>query len=220
MSKIKNSLPDNIDVTVDTFDHTINEHNSMQSDKLDALFAALSKAQGEIAGAKKDSTNPFFKSSYADLASVCDALREPFTKNGLSYIQLTEEDGTVVTMLCHSSGQWIKGRLKIDPVKKDPQGIGSAITYARRYALAAIAGVAQIDDDGEAAMSRKAEEHRFKPGEKDKIISQVKDCLDSGDGHGIKEIFAEYDTQEEKIKVWSLFSSSERAAIKELTKDI
>jgi len=85
-----------------------------------------------------------------------------------------------------------------------------------RYVLSGDGHGVKLPGDGKA----KAEDHRFKPGEKDKILTQVKDCLLSGDGHGIKEIFAEYDTQEEKIKVWSLFSSSERAAIKELTKDI
>ena len=123
------------------------------------LSEALSVAQGDLTGAIKDSNNPFFKSKYADLAAVQDAIRGPFSKNGLAYIQTTEihETGVVViTMLTHKSGEWIRGKLRMTPTKNDPQGIGSCITYARRYALAAIAGIAQVDDDAEGAISRKA----------------------------------------------------------------
>lgn len=127
-----------------------------QSQEVNDLFSALSKAQATIKGALKDSTNPFFKSKYADLESVWDACREPLTAHGLSVIQTTEfspDAGIyVVTTLGHSSGQWIKGTLPIMAIKQDPQGIGSAITYARRYALAAIVGLVQVDDDGESAM--------------------------------------------------------------------
>lgn len=128
-----------------------------QSESIAALAAALAKAQGEIKGAAKDTANPFFKSKYADLASVWEACRAELTKNGLSVIQTTDDGGngiTVVTTLAHSSGEWIRGRLTMRPVKDDPQGVGSAITYARRYALAAIVGVAPEDDDGNAASGR------------------------------------------------------------------
>lgn len=129
-----------------------------QSSEVKDLFTALSKAQSEIRGAVKDSANPFFKSKYADLESVWEACRAALTSNGLSVIQTTEyqvEAGTcVVTTLGHSSGQWIKGTLPIMAIKNDPQGIGSAITYARRYALAGIVGIVQVDDDGESAMGR------------------------------------------------------------------
>lgn len=129
-----------------------------QSENINELAAALSKAQGEIEGATKDSTNPFFKSKFADLSSVMECLKKAFTKNGLSYTQptrVTENGGViVVTKLMHSSGQWIKGEYPAKPVKDDPQGLGAALTYSRRYALSAICGVAQIDDDGESAMAR------------------------------------------------------------------
>lgn len=122
-----------------------------------ALAAALSKAQADIHGALKDSKNPFFKSSYADLSSVWDACRIPLTKNKLCIIQTTEigSDGTVLkTILAHESGEFICGEYPVKPVKDDPQSLGSAITYARRYALAAIVGVCPVDDDGEGAMNR------------------------------------------------------------------
>lgn len=129
----------------------------MQSEQINELAAALAKAQGAIKGAAKDTANPFFKSKYADLASVWDACRTQLTANGLSVIQTMDDSQggvTVVTTLAHSSGQWIRGRLTMKPVKDDPQGIGSAITYARRYALAAMVGVAPEDDDGNAASGR------------------------------------------------------------------
>lgn len=127
-----------------------------QSALLNELGTALAKAQGEIQGAPKDSRNPFFNSSYADLKSVWEAIRIPFSKHGLSVIQTNKESSNVgttvvVTTLLHSSGQWIRGELPITPVKGDPQALGSALTYGRRYALAAIAGVYQSDDDGEVA---------------------------------------------------------------------
>lgn len=131
-----------------------------KSETIGNLAKALSQAQAEIKGAVKDSNNPFFKMSYADLASVWDACREPLTKHGLSVIQTLDvvEHGVIVeTTLAHESGEWIMGRLLLNPTKNDPQGIGSAITYGRRYSLAAIVGVCPEDDDGEAAMGRKVE---------------------------------------------------------------
>lgn len=125
------------------------------SEQINDLAAALAKAQGQIKGAVKDSTNPHFRSSYADLASVWEACRSALTENGLAVIQTphTDEAGNchIVTMMTHSSGQWIRDTFSLPPTKADPQGYGSAITYMRRYALAAIVGVAPEDDDGNAA---------------------------------------------------------------------
>lgn len=129
-----------------------------KSDQINELAKALSQAQSEIRGAHKDSNNSFFKSKYADLGAVWEAIRGPLSKNGLSVCQTTtweEMMGTaVVTTLMHTSGQWIEGVLPIMAIKQDPQGIGSAISYSRRYALAAIAGAHQTDDDGEGAHGR------------------------------------------------------------------
>jgi len=130
----------------------------MKSELINELAAALSKAQGQLAGAVKDSSNPFFKSRYADLSSVVEALRQPFANNGLSYIQTTEshpDEVRVETILMHSSGQWIStGTLNVPVTKSDAQGYGSALTYARRYSLCLL-GVAPIDDDGNAAVVAK-----------------------------------------------------------------
>ena len=119
------------------------------------LATAMAKAQAEIKAALKDSKNPHFKSSYADLTSVWDACRSALTKNGLSVIQIPNFDGDEVwleTMLLHSSGESITGRYPLRPQQQTPQGYGSALTYARRYSLAAMVGVvADEDDDGNAA---------------------------------------------------------------------
>lgn len=128
-----------------------------QSEQINDLAAALAKAQGQITGALKDSANPFFKSKYADLASCWDACRKQLSENGLSVIQTTTVDNghvLVETTLAHSSGQWIRGSLPVKVKDDGPQAQGSGITYARRYALAAIVGLAQIDDDAEAAQGR------------------------------------------------------------------
>jgi hypothetical protein len=129
------------------------------SEQIGELAAALAKAQGELEGAHKDSANPFFKSKYADLASVWDACRGPLSENGLAIVQLPRADGNAVTMetrLIHSSGQWIEGELTAVAKDEGPQSIGSAVTYLRRYMLQAVTGVAPEDDDGNAATSEGA----------------------------------------------------------------
>lgn len=124
------------------------------SQSIAALAAALAKAQGEMQGASKDSVNPHFKSRYADLASVWDACRAVLSKNGLAVLQPVRADGpsvTVTTILTHSSGEWISEALTMTATQNTPQGVGSAITYGRRYGLAAMVGIAPEDDDGNAA---------------------------------------------------------------------
>lgn len=126
------------------------------------LFAALIKAQAEIKPAEKNSINEYYKNKYARLETVVEACREALNKHGLAVTQLTDttEEGMIlITQLCHSSGQWLRGYYPIKPIKADPQSYGSAISYAKRYALAAIVGVvaADEDDDGNAASGIKKE---------------------------------------------------------------
>jgi hypothetical protein len=131
-----------------------------QSETINELACALSKAQGEMQAAIKDKVNPFFKSSYADLGSVWDAARPVLSKYGLCVMQTTEItcEGSrivMVTTLAHTSGQWVKSFLPLNPAKNDSQGVGAAITYLRRYSLSAIVGVVcDDDDDGETACGR------------------------------------------------------------------
>lgn len=130
----------------------------MKSETIGALAAALAKAQSEMSGAVKDAANPFFKSKYADLESVWQACRKPLTDNGLSVTQTSRytPDGLMlVTTLMHTSGEWIAGEMPVLVKDNSPQAQGSGLTYARRYALAAIVGIYQTDDDGEAAQGRK-----------------------------------------------------------------
>jgi hypothetical protein len=124
------------------------------------LATALAIVQGQLTFAKKDSKNPFFKSNYADLESVWDACRDLLSTNGLAIMQFPGDyvDGnmTLTTVMTHSSGEWVAQNMSLPVSKPDAQGAGSAITYMRRYALAAIVGVVQADDDGNSA-SEKAE---------------------------------------------------------------
>ena len=143
-----------------------------KSDSITELAKALTKAQSEMGGAVKDAKNPFFKSSYADLTSVIKAIKEPFSNNGLSYSQFptTSEGGRgvgVVTILMHTSGEWLEHEFYLPLTKADPQAGGSAITYARRYALQSMAGIPTADDDAESAMLRgKKQEDRRQSGSK------------------------------------------------------
>ncbi len=124
------------------------------SDQINDLAAALSKAQGELEHAKKDSDNPFFKSKYADLASCLDVARGPLSANGLSVVQTPSllEGGYVrmTTRLFHASGQWIEGELDALPKDSGPQSVGSVCSYLRRYMLSAMVGISAEDDDGNA----------------------------------------------------------------------
>ena len=130
-----------------------------QSDTIGSIAAALAKAQAEMKSAKKNQDNPYFKSVYADLASCYEACREPLAKNGIAIFQGIEDsadsDSIILnTMLIHSSGEWLSSSLRMPLLKKDPQAVGSVITYARRYGLCAAIGLASEDDDAESAMTR------------------------------------------------------------------
>ena len=130
-----------------------------QSDSIINLAIALSIVQGKLTYAIKDSNNPFFKSKYADLESVWDACRSLLSENGLAVMQFPGEyfDGSMrlTTIISHKSGEFMSQEMSVPVTKPDAQGAGSALTYMRRYALAAVVGVVQADDDGNAASSPK-----------------------------------------------------------------
>lgn len=126
-----------------------------KSEQINELATALAKAQGEIENASKSSNNPHFKSRYADLAEVLNTVRPVFASHGLAISQFPSyEQGvaSVETIITHSSGQWMSGVISAPVGKLDAQGVGSAITYCRRYSLAAVAGIAQEDDDANSAV--------------------------------------------------------------------
>lgn len=158
------------------------------SETLDALATALCAAQGEFEAVAKDSTNPFFKSKYAGLPAVVRAATPILTEHGLAVSQYLDHDDqgdTLTTMLLHSSGQFISSTMRLHLVKDDPQGQGSATTYARRYSyMAALGLVADEDDDGNAgSASRKppAKKTVAKPGGAVKPTASVSPSNDKAD---------------------------------------
>lgn len=204
-----------------------------KSDSIAALAAALAKAQGEMAGAKKDANNPHFKSKYADLASVWDAARPALSKNGLSIAQFTEpsekDEVIVQTLLLHESGEWISGKIAIPVDKHNAHGFGSALTYCRRYALAAAVGIAPEDDDGNAAAqsappkgsARGVAVEAFQtmpPGAQEALRSKALYIQELCEAEGpVMAVNALHDLNldnESKLALWSLFDSELRSTIK------
>lgn len=122
------------------------------------IATALVKAQNQFGPALKTSTNPHFESRYADLSAVVEAVVDALNANGIYLMQQTAEssDGVIVeTLFLHESGESLSsGKLHVPASKQDPQGYGSALTYARRYSLMAACGIAPEDDDGNAASRR------------------------------------------------------------------
>ena len=127
------------------------------SESIKNLAEAFVKAQMQMEGAEKGSNNPFFRSKYADLNSVIEAVKGPLNNNGLSYTQhpvSTERAVGVVTRIMHVSGEWIEEEFTMPLTKADPQASASLISYSRRYALQSICGIPAVDDDGEKAVLR------------------------------------------------------------------
>jgi len=122
------------------------------SENINELAGALAKAQGNISCAIEDKTNPHYKNSYASLSSVWDACRKPLSDNGLAVVQLIDKIDNqtyLITTITHASGQWIKSQMPINIEKVTPQGLGSLLTYYRRYMLSSMVGIAPGKDDAE-----------------------------------------------------------------------
>lgn len=139
--------------------------SNTHSTELDKIAVAMVAAQQAIVPATKDKANPFFKSKYADLEAVWAACRDALHANGIAVIQgAMTLDGKphMETKLIHVSGQWMTSFWELTPTKADPQAMGSAITYQRRYSLAAMVGVVTEDDDGNAAAGKAKKEEKPK----------------------------------------------------------
>lgn len=209
-----------------------------KSENIDGLAAALAKAQAQIEGAAKDKANPFFKSKYADLSSVVAAIQKPLAAVGLSYTQIihdAENAAKVETVIMHSSGQWIScGVISVPVSKADAQGLGSAMTYARRYSLSAAFGVAPEDDDGNAAAAAKPANGAKMPSgpitpttgakdhltpeeikEAEAVASTMVDWM--SEGSVTDAVLAMENSKlhnDQRIYVWTFFDSKSRSAMK------
>ena len=200
-----------------------------KTESITDLATALCLAQAEMGGAIKDSNNPFFKSSYADLTSVIKVIKQPFANHGLSFVQLpvTSEGGKgvgVSTMLMHNSGQWIQSEYLLPMDKVTPQGAGSAITYARRYALQSLVGIPAVDDDSEMAMYRNDPAPVEPPAKRvskslvQNVVALVVSSQASGETSELVESLAELDEVEKQV-IWKQLTTKQKEFVR-LTKEM
>lgn len=211
---------------------------NLQSENIEVIVPALIKARAAFKAAVKDASNPHFKSQYVTLDGVVDSVNDALLANGVFCTQQTDvvEGRTVLyTRFLHESGQWIGSAYPVHPIKNDPQAEGSALTYARRYALMALAGIAPEDDDGNAASkaagkpgktqarqvagtptegaweAMDADEQEFLMN----IANNAAALLDSGDAEAAHDhIQSQNLNSDEKIALWTRFDSKQRSALK------
>ena len=191
------------------------------------IATALVKAQRDFQPALKTSTNPHFRSRYADLSSCVEAVIGALNTNGIFLLQRNFDcpDGVMVeTVFVHESGEMLEtGIVHFPAVKKDPQGYASALTYARRYSLMAACGIAPEDDDGNAA-SKQVIKHSPTKGVipltedrqslVEKVAEAIKERMAADDVLGAYEEYIGITDPEEKISLWSLLDSTTRSTIK------
>ena len=176
----------------------------LKSESIAALAKAIALSQLHVENALKSSTNPHFKSKYADLAEILNTVRPVFSANGIAIVQTpTFESGvaSVETMLCHESGEFISSICSSPVSKQDAQGIGSAITYLRRYSLAAMCGIAQEDDDGQHAVQepqtqRQAPSRKLSNAEREMGVADMKGAPDEA---ALKQVWADYHAMAKNI---------------------
>jgi len=190
------------------------------------IASALVKAQRGFAPALKTSTNPHFRSKYVDLAGCVEAVVDSLNAAGIALIQRTSEDATgvtVETVFVHESGEMLEcGKLHVPASKQDPQGYGSALTYARRYSLMAACGIAPEDDDGNAASRQAPKVSATKtdlvPQNRLSILADVaaaiNERMSANDLIGAVEEYQGITDIEEKTALWAMLDSKTRASIK------
>ena len=200
-----------------------------QSENITDLATALCLAQAQMGGAVKDSNNPFFKSSYADLTSIIKVIKKPLSDNGLSFVQLpiTSDGGLgvgVITMLMHNSGQWLQGEYLLPMDKITPQGAGSCLSYSRRYALQALLGIPAVDDDSEAAMFRgqpvaqEPPQKRVRKTLVQAVVALVISSQASEETSELIEALAELDEIEKQV-IWKQLTTKQKEFVR-LTKEM
>ena len=195
-----------------------------RSEEQKSLFSALVKAQSTMTGAKKDATNPHFKSKYADLAAVWDAIREPLTNNDLCILQELQpcESGVLLEVtLAHTSGEWRSSvaYFPVDPSKiHNPQVMMSTLTYVRRGQLMAILGVAPEDDDGNASVTSKAPPpdekmlaHTLAVRNNRSSVTKISESLALDDYGSAAEAMCEV-SRDDQIALWSVAPTKGGAA--------
>ena len=162
-----------------------------KSDEINEIVKALAKVQSEIQNPKKDANNPFFKSKYSTLDNVIDAYKDLCSKNDLIVLEnpvsKVDENGKVLVgievQIMHASGQFLSfDPYLLSPVKNDPQGIGSGVTYARRYTLSSVFNIAsEEDDDGNSASQNNKSQYqkptKFKPATQAEIGNLKKEII-------------------------------------------
>lgn len=216
-----------------------------RSESIKEIAAAYTKAQPKIEGAVKDKTNPAFRSKYADLGSVVDAIKGPLSEHGLAFVQCphdAEHAARVETVLIHESGEWMSlGEVTVPVTKIDAHGFGSALTYARRYGLLAAFGVAPEDDDGNGAAkaapkaqadggdgrnpltAMKEDAFNAMPPAKKEIIrrtqADLEALLSEGRGREAAQI-AESLEMDDQLALSCLMGSKERAALKKAIQEL
>lgn len=188
-----------------------------KSEELNELGTALAQANIELSNPKATSDNPFFKSKYADLAEIINVSRPVLSKHGLSVIQTPSYDMgivTVETMMLHSSGQWIIGEISAPADKPTAQGIGSAITYCRRYSLAAICCLAhEEDDDGQEATKSSSKKPTQPPKVAKAAINKACKELDRYYAITVSESAAEVAKQDARAKALVLCKRAEKSEV-------
>ena len=190
------------------------------------IASALVKAQRGFAPALKTSTNPHFRSKYVDLAGCVEAVVDSLNAAGIALVQRTSQDDTgvtVETVFVHESGEMLEcGKLHVPAAKQDPQGYGSALTYARRYSLMAACGIAPEDDDGNAASRQAPKVSATKtdlvPQNRLSILADVaaaiNERMSANDLIGAVEEYQGFTDIEEKTALWAMLDSKTRASIK------
>ena len=189
------------------------------------IASALVRAQRGFAPALKTSTNPHFRSKYVDLAGCIEAVVDALNSAGIALVQRTSEDSTgvtVETVFVHESGETLEcGKLHVPAAKQDPQGYGSALTYARRYSLMAACGIAPEDDDGNAASKVpkvSATKTDLVPSNRMNIVADVaaaiNERMSANDLIGAFEEYSGITDVEEKTALWGMLDSKTRSAIK------
>ena len=188
------------------------------------IASALVRAQRGFAPALKTSTNPHFRSKYVDLAGCVEAVVDALNAAGIALVQRTSEDSTgvtVETVFVHESGEMLEcGKLHVPASKQDPQGYGSALTYARRYSLMAACGIAPEDDDGNAASKVKVSAtktelvtpHRMNVVAD--VAAAINERMSANDVIGALDEFQGITDVEEKTALWGMLDSKTRSAIK------